>query len=298
MLISEIELRYLPNRKPAGRIAYVDGRYLPHGEAGVHVEDRGLQFGDSIYEVWRLASGLPCDQEEHLDRLERSLREIQIPMPMPRAALKRVMAEVIRRNGISEGILYLQVTRGSARRDHPIPEPALKPSVILTVRRLDTAALERRLRQGVKVVTAPDQRWARCDIKSTQLLANLMAKTDARRTGAFEVWFTDQEGFVTEGASTTAWIVDKEGLLITRDLSHAILPGVTRRVLLEIAEKAQIPVVERAFTPDEAKTASEAFMTAASAAAIPVVAIDAVRLGEGTPGPITQRLQALYAAHG
>lgn len=285
-------------RKPSGRIAYVDGRYLPHGQAGVHIEDRGLQFGDSVYEVWRLSGGRPRDLEEHLDRLERSLGEIQIPMPMPRAALKQVMVEVVRRNAITEGILYLQITRGSARRDHPIPEPILKPSVVLTVRRLDIAALEKRLREGVRVITAPDQRWARCDIKSTQLLANLLAKTDARRTGAYEVWFTDPNGFVTEGASTTAWIVDKEGRLITRDLSHAILPGVTRQILLEIAEKAQIPVLERPFTQAEVRAAREAFVTAASAAAIPVVAINDVPIGEGMPGPVTLRLQGLYAAHG
>ncbi len=146
------------------------------------------------------------------------------------------------------------------------------------------------------VITTPDQRWAHCDIKSTQLLPNLLAKTKGRRAGAYEVWLTDAEGFITEGASTTAWIVDAEGQLITRTLSAAILPGVTRCVVLELAEKAQIPVVERAFTPKEARGSSEAFLTAASAAAVPVVAIDGAVIGTGKPGPITLRLQALYAA--
>jgi D-alanine transaminase len=286
-----------PSRAPSGRIAYVDGRYLPHGAAGVHIEDRGLQFGDSIYEVWRLAGGRLLDLEEHLDRLERSLGQIEIALPMTRPAFKLVLAEIVRRNAVADAIVYLQVTRGAGRREHPVPSPAVKPSVILTVRRLDTESLHRRLSEGVTVVTAPDQRWARCDIKSIQLLPNLLAKTAARRAGAYEVWLTDAEGFITEGASTTAWIVDGEGRLITRPLSDAVLPGVTRRVLLELAKITQIPVVERKFTPQEAKGASEAFLTAASAAAVPVVMIDGAVVGTGKPGPITLRLQTLYTAH-
>lgn len=286
-----------PTRKPAGRIAYVDGRYLRHGDAGVHVEDRGLQLGDSIYEVCRIAGGRFRDEEEHLDRLERSVAEIEMAMPMPRRALKQVMRETARRNAVAEGLIYLQVTRGAARRDHPIPAPAPKPTLIITVHPLDTAAIARRRVEGVRVITAPDQRWARCDIKTTQLLPNLLAKTAARRAGAFEVWMVDPDGFVTEGASTTAWIVDTGGRLITRDLSQAILPGVTRRILLEAAREAQIPVLERAFTPAEAAMAREAFLTAASAAAIPIVAIDGKAIGEGKPGPLTRRLAELYAAH-
>jgi len=285
-----------PTRKPAGRIAYVDGRYLRHGEAGVHVEDRGLQFGDAVYEVCRIARGRFLDEEEHLDRLERSLREIEMAMPMPRASLKHVLRETARKNGVGEGLLYLQVTRGALRRDHPIPNNPPKPSLIVTVHPLDTAAIARRRDEGVGVITLPDLRWGRCDIKSTQLLANLLAKTAARRAGAFEVWFLDPEGFVTEGASTTAWIVDAAGNLVTRDLSHAILPGVTRRILLALACEAQIPVVERRFTPEEAVAAREAFLTAASAAAIPIVGIDGKPVGDGKPGPLTRRLAQLYAA--
>lgn len=282
-------------RKPAGRIAYVDGRYLPHGSAGVHIEDRGLQLGDSIYEVCRIAGGRFLDEEEHLDRLERSLGEIEMTMPMPRSALQQVMREVARRNGVAEGLIYLQVTRGAVRRDHPIPNPAPKPTLIVTVHRLDTAAIARRRLEGIKVITAKDERWARCDIKTTQLLPNLLAKTAARRAGAFEVWMLDADGFVTEGASTTAWIVDREGRLITRNLSNAILPGVTRKIVLEAARAAEIPVSERAFTPEEAISAREAFLTAASAAAIPIVAIDGKPVGDGKPGPLTKRIAELYA---
>jgi D-alanine transaminase len=284
------------SRNPAGRIAYVDGRYLAHGDACVHVEDRGLQLGDSIYEVCRIKGGRFLDEEEHLDRLEHSLKEIEMAMPVGRAALKVIMREVTRRNAVSEGLLYLQVTRGATHRDHPIPDPAPKPTLIVTAHRLDIAAIAKRRATGVAVLTQPDQRWARCDIKTTQLLANLLAKTAARRAGAFEVWFTDSDGFVTEGASTTAWIVDREGHLITRNLTQAILPGVTRRVLLQAATEAGIPIVERAFTPAEALGAREAFLTAASAAAIPIVVVDGHPVGDGKPGPLTQRLAALYAA--
>jgi D-alanine transaminase len=284
-------------RRPSGRIAYVDGRYLPHGEAGVHVEDRGLQLGDGVYEVCRITEGRFLDEEEHLDRLERSLREIEMGLPMPRGSLKHVLRETTRRNGVREGLLYLQVTRGAVRRDHPIPAAPPKPTLIVTVHPLDTNAIARRRAEGITVVTAADERWARCDIKSTQLLANLLAKTAARRAGAYEVWLVDRDGFVTEGASTTAWIVDAEGRLVTRSLSHAILPGVTRRRVLELAAEAQIPVVERAFTPEEAAASREAFVTAASAVAIPVIAIDGRPIGDGRPGPVSRRIAELYAQH-
>ncbi len=284
-------------RRPAGRIAYVDGRYLRHGEAGVHVEDRGLQLGDAIYEVCRIQAGRFLDEKEHLDRLERSLGEIEMTMPMPRNALQHVLHETARRNGITEGLLYIQVTRGAVRRDHPIPTAPLRPTLIVTVHPLDTDAIARRHTDGVRVITAPDIRWGRCDIKTTQLLPNLLAKTQARRAGAYEVWMVDADGFVTEGASTTAWIVDGEGRLVTRPLSEAVLPGVTRKVMLELAAKAQIPLVERTFTPAEAAAAREAFITAASAAAIPVVSIDGKPVGDGRPGPLTRRLAELYDSH-
>jgi D-alanine transaminase len=285
-----------PTRAPAGRIAYVDGRYVPHGAAGVHIEDRGLQLGDSIYEVFRVDGYRILDEEEHLDRLERSVGEIEMAMPMGRAALKLHLREIVRRNRIPYGFLYLQVTRGAVRRDHPIPAKQPRPTLILTMRSYDTQGSAARQKQGIAVVTRPDQRWARRDIKTTQLLANLLAKTEAKRAGGYEAWLVDADGTVTEGASTTAWIVDKDGRVVTRGLSHAILPGVTRRVILEAAAEAQLPVMERAFTPDEAKAAREAFISSASGAAVPVVAIDGVPVGDGKPGPLTRRIVELYAA--
>jgi D-alanine transaminase len=268
-----------------------------HGQAGVHIEDRGLQLGDSVYEVCRIANGRIFDEEEHLDRLERSLCEIEMAMPMGRGALKSVMAEITRRNGMRDGLLYLQITRGALRRDHPIPKTAPKPTLILTVHPVDPAAVARRHAEGVAVITCPDERWGRCDIKTTQLLANLLAKTTARRVEAFEAWLVDRDGFVTEGAATTAWIVDREGRVITRDLSRAILPGVTRRIILEAASAAQLPVVERRFTPEEAASAREAFLSSASGGAVPVVAIDGRKVGDGKPGPMTRRVMELYAQH-
>jgi len=285
-----------PTRAPSGRVAYVNGRYVAHAEAGVHVEDRGLQFADAIYEVWSIAGGDIFDEEEHLDRLEHSLRELDMAMPIARKSLKFVLREIARRNRVENGLIYLQITRGTLRRDHPIPSHPPKPTLILTSRSLDVHANDQRRSAGVRVVTLPDQRWARCDIKSTGLIANVLAKTAARTVGAYEAWLVDRDGFVTEGSSTTAWIVDGEGCLVTRDLSNAILPGVTRRVALEAAAEAQIPIIERRFTPEEAAGGREAFLSAASAGITPIVAIDGKPVGDGKPGPVTRRLQELYFA--
>jgi D-alanine transaminase len=284
-----------PVRAPAGRIAYVNGRYLPHGAAAVHIEDRGLQFGDSIYEVCRVEAGRLLDEDGHLDRLERSLAALELAMPVARSALRLIMRELIRRNRLGDGIVYLQVTRGAFRRDHPIPEGAAKPTLILTARAGDPAAAAARLSRGVSVITRPDERWARRDIKTTQLLPNLLAKTAAKRAGAAEAWFVDAGGFVTEGGSTNGWIVDAAGTLVTRPLSPDILPGVTRKVVLAAARQAGLAAEERKFTVAEALAAREAFLTSASGAAVPVVAIDGQAVGEGRPGPLTLRLQALYA---
>ncbi len=282
-------------RAPAGRIAYVNGRYLPHGQACVHIEDRGLQLGDSIYEVTNVLSGRLVDEEAHLDRLERSLREIGMEMPISRAALKLVMREMILRNRIRDGLLYFQVTRGAARRDHVPPGGGLRPALIMTVRSQDMDALKARMEKGVAVSTEPDERWARRDIKTVQLLPNLLAKTAAKKKGAFEAWLVDQEGYVSEGAATNAWIVDQNGDVVTRDLSRAILPGVTRRIILEAMADAGVAVRERKFTVQEALAAKEAFLSSATGAAVPVVMIDGVRIGDGTPGPLTRRIHELYA---
>jgi D-alanine transaminase len=282
-------------RAPAGRTAYVNGRYLPHGRAGVHIEDRGLQFADAVYEVFGVIDGAIFDEEEHLDRLERSLRELEMAMPMQRSAMKFVVRELARRNRVRNGLIYMQITRGAYRRDHPIPpEQFVRPSIIMTARNMDTATVEARRQSGVAVVTGPDERWGRCDIKSTSLLANVLAKTAGRRAGAHEMWLIDREGFVTEGSSTTAWIVDRDGRLITRNLSHAILPGITRKVITEAAAGAQMPVAERRFTLEDAVNAQEAFISAATIGAMPVVSINGRPVGDGKPGPVCRRIQELY----
>jgi len=288
--------KWSASRAPAGRIAYVNGRYLPFGQAGVHIEDRALQLGDGIYEVFNIRDGQPLDEEGHLDRLERSLRELGMPMPIGRAALKLVTREMVAKNRMPNGFLYLQVTRGAVKRDHVPPADGPRPTLIMTMRLQDVAGLKQRLEKGIAVSTQPDIRWGRRDIKTVQLLPNLMAKQAAKKAGAFEAWLVDDEGYVTEGSSTNAWIVDQDGTIITRDLSNAILPGVTRKVILAAAAEAQIKVEERKFTVAEALAAKEAFLSSATGAAIPVVRIDGQAIGDGVPGPLTQRIRDLYAA--
>jgi D-alanine transaminase len=280
--------------RPVGRIAYVDGRYVRHDLASVHIEDRGLQFADSIYEVFGVFGARIFDEQQHLDRLERSLREIGLAMPMERGALQLVIREIARRNRLTDGLIYMQVTRGAVRRDHAVPERPPLPSLIITAKPVDTKSFEQRRTAGIKVITTMDERWARCDIKSTALLPNVLAKTKAREAGAYEAWLIDRDGRVTEGSSTTAWIVDGQGNLVTRDLDNAILPGVTRRILIEVAESAQMPIVERRFTVAEAQNSREAFITAATIGALPVIEIDGKPIGDGKPGPVGRRLHELY----
>jgi D-alanine transaminase len=288
--------KWSASRAPAGRIAYVNGRYLPFAVAGVHVEDRALQLGDGIYEVCNVIGGAMLDEEPHLDRMERSLRELGMAMPMSRAALKLVMREMIAKNRIANGFLYIQVTRGAVKRDHIPPADGPRPTLIMTMRTQDLAALSQRLEKGIAVATQPDIRWGRCDIKTVQLLPNLLAKQAARKAGAFEAWLVDKDGYVTEGSSTNAWIVDPEGTVITRDLSNAILPGVTRRIILQAMAEAQLKVVERKFTVAEALAAREAFLSSATGAAVPVVKIDGQTIGNGAPGALTRRIRELYFA--
>lgn len=275
------------------RVAYVNGEYVPLAGAAIRVEDRGFQFSDGVYEVWSLVDGQLLDEKAHLERLERSLRELSIPLPMTRDALGAVLCETVRRNRLRHGLVYLQVTRGAAPRDHAFPS-RIKPTVVVTARRIDRSALARRQRDGVAVVTMPDIRWGRCDIKSVSLLPNVLAKQQAREAGGYEAWLVDRDGFVTEGASSTAWIVDADGRLRTRPLGHDILPGITRQVLMERAAERQIVVVERAFTVAEAQAAREAFMSAASGALTPIVAIDGKPVGAGAPGPVAAALRAAY----
>jgi len=276
------------------RVAYVNGRYVPHGQAVVHVEDRGFQFADGVYEVWAVLGGRLADAPGHTARLERSLRELDIAAPMSPAALAMVVRETVRRNRVRDGLAYLQITRGTARRDHAFPPPGTPATVVVTAKPLDFAAAEARAEAGVRVITTPETRWARCDIKSVSLLPNVLAKQAAKQAGAAEAWFVDGDGLVTEGSSTSAWIVDAEGVLRTRDLAANILPGVTRNTLIDLARGLQMRVDQTPFSVAEACAAREAFFTAASAFITPVTAIDGRPIGDGRPGPVTRRLRALY----
>ena len=276
------------------RIAYVNGRYVPHGQAVVHIEDRGYQLADGVYEVWALFGGRLVDADGHFERLGRSLTELRIRPPMSRRALEIVLAETVRRNRVREGLVYLQVTRGTARRDHAFPNPAPPPSVVVTAKAVDWAAADARAAVGASVVTTPENRWGRCDIKTIGLLPNVLAKQAARERGAIEAWFVDDLGLVTEGASSNAWIVDKDGVLRTRDTNANILRGVTRRAVFELVAREGLTLSEAPFSPEDAKAAREAFITGAGSLVTPIVAIDGVPIGNGRPGPVATRLRALY----
>ncbi|HWL81847.1 MAG TPA: D-amino-acid transaminase [Roseomonas sp.] len=279
------------------RIAYVNGRYLPQREASVNVEDRGYQFGDGIYEVVHLYDGRFIDEDRHLDRLERSLREIRLPMPMPRQALSHVLHEVARKNRVREGLLYMQVTRGVARRDHPFPAQPVPPALVVTVKRIAPYPASIDNWSGA-AITLPDLRWARRDIKTTNLLPNVLARQAAREQGAIEaILYEEETGLVTEGAATNFWIVDENGTIRTRPLSHDILPGCTRGALMAELKQAGIPFEERPFTRDELKRAREAFITSATSFVKPIVKIDGAPVGEGVPGPVARRLFELFARH-
>jgi len=276
------------------RVAYVNGGYVRQNAARVHIEDRGFQFADGVYEVWSVHDGRLLDSDGHFERLDRSLGELRIKAPMTRAALEAVLAETLRRNRVRNGILYLQITRGTAPRDHAFPPDDIAPSVVVTARAIDRRALDARVQKGVAVITTPDIRWRRCDIKSVSLLPNVLAKQAAREAGAFEAWLVDAAGRVTEGASTTAWIVDAAGRIRTRALGNDILPGVTRAALLRAADERQMPVAEEAFSVAEAQSALEAFISSASGVVAPVVSIDGAQVGDGAPGPIALALRAAY----
>ena len=276
------------------RIAYVTGRFVRHADASVHIEDRGFQFADAIYEVWALIDGRLADMDGHLARLQRSLSELEIIMPMTPEALLLVLRETVRQNRVRNGLVYLQISRGQARRDHVIPDPPPPPTVVITVKAVDLVALNAKAAKGGGVITTPDIRWGRCDIKTVGLLPNVMAKTAAKRAGCAVVWFVDEDGLVTEGGSTNAWIVDASGVLRTRSIEANILRGVTRANLLDLARELQVPVDERAFTVAEVKSAREAFFTAASAFVTPITSIDGAAVGGGQPGPVAMRLRDLY----
>lgn len=279
------------------RIAYVNGRYLPRTHAMVSVEDRGYQFADGVYEVCEVRGGRLVDERRHMARLDRSLTELRITRPMSPAALGVVLRETVRRNRVRDGIVYLQITRGVARRDFPFPPEDTKPSMVVTARSNDLAHLEHMAEEGIAVVTVPDIRWQRVDIKSVALLPNVLAKQAARDRRAREAWLVDAQGRVTEGASSNAWIVSRDGKLITHPLGRDILAGVTRSVVVDVLKAQGLAFEERAFSVDEAYAAREAFVTSASQTVLPVVSIDGRPVGNGAPGLIAAALRRDYHRH-
>jgi D-alanine transaminase len=273
----------------------VNGRYVQHGHASVHVEDRGYQFADGVYEYIAFYNRTLLDGEEHLKRLERSLGELEIGLPVSLKSMWIIARELIARNSREDGGLYIQVTRGVARRDHAFPK-AIKPSLVMTVTHAKLPKLAE-VEQGVKVISTRDTRWSRRDIKSVALLANVIAKQEAARQQTREAWLVDAEGMVSEGAVSNAYIVSREGVLITHPADRHILNGITRQVVLKLARKAGVEVVERPFSLNEAHNAAEAFITSTSANILPVVQLDDRRIGAGKPGPVTKKLLKLYLDH-
>lgn len=274
-------------------ISYVNGRYIRHAAAWVHIEDRGFQFADGVYEVFAVRGATVLDADRHFERLTRSLAALRIPAPMSREALQVVFGELIRRNGMpADSVLYVQITRGAAPRNHAFPRNA-RPTLVATLRRQpspDRAALQK----GVKVISLPDIRWRRPDIKSVSLLPNVLAKQQAVEAGAYEAWLVDADGNITEGTASNAWIVTADGDLVTRPTDASILNGITRCVVLELAHRLNIRAVERPFTLVEARKAREAFLTGTTSLVKPVSRIDDTTIGDGAIGAFTSELQAAY----
>lgn len=272
------------------RIAYVNGSYVAHRNAAVHIEDRGYQFADGVYEVCEVARGFIVDMARHLDRLNRSLTELSIDWPVHRRVLQIIIREVVQRNGVHDGLVYVQVTRGVASRDFLFPADVAS-SLVVTARKASPAAAEKRAATGIKVITVPETRWERVDIKSVGLLPNVLAKQKAKEAGAQEAWFVDAEGMVKEGGSSNAWIITKDNVLVTRPAAHGILRGITRTTLFEVAEKLGLKVEERGFSVKEAKAAREAFISSATTISLPVVEIDGQPVADGKPGSIALSLR-------
>jgi len=275
------------------RIAYVNGAYVPHNQACIHIEDRGYQFSDGVYEVWAVRQGKMLDSEGHFRRLKRSLSELRIAMPMSVGALDVVLREIMRKNRVRNGLIYLQITRGVAPRDHAFPKDTF-PSIVITAKSTNPAKADQTAKNGVAVITVPDERWARCDIKTVSLLPNILAKQAAHEKGAFEAWMVDEKGQITEGSSSNAWIITCDGVLATRNLSSDILGGITRAHVLTLAAERQLKVEERSFSLEEAQNAQEAFMTSATTLVTPITHIDGVAVGQGKPGPLASALRKDY----
>ncbi len=275
------------------RIAYVNGQYVPHGDAAVHIEDRGYQFADGVYEVIPIVNGKMIGEQGHIDRLWRSMDELQMDAPMAPGPMKIVMREVLRQNKVETGLIYIQVTRGVAPRDHPFPDDAI-PSLVMTAKKTSMEAADAKAEKGVSVITTPDIRWDRCDIKSVALLPNVLAKQAAKEQGAYEAFQYDADGNITEGSSTNAWIVDQDGTLITRPTSNSILAGITRAELLDLLKDEGISVELRPFTKDELMSAREVFLTSSSSYVQPVVEVDGKVIGNGKPGSISSNLRGIF----
>jgi D-alanine transaminase len=276
------------------RIVYVNGRYLPYANAAVHVEDRGFQFADSVYEVCEVRDGRLVDEPRHMARLTRSLAALKIEAPMSAAALAHVMRETIRRNRVSHGLVYLQVTRGKGPREFAFPASEVPRTVVCLARPLPRASQVAAVETGIAVKTMPDIRWRRSEIKTVMLLPAVLAKEAAKSEGAREAWFVDEDGFVTEGASSNAWIVTRGGVVITRQIDPAILAGVTRATLIDVLKEENLGFQERPFRIEEALQAREAFITSATNTVMPVVRIDGRAVGDGKPGPISRRLRSKF----
>jgi D-alanine transaminase len=277
------------------RVAYVNRRFLPLPAARVHIEDRGFQFADGVYEVIPVQEGRLIEEAGHMDRLGRSLHELRMPWPTTRRVMALVMRELVRRNRLREGIIYLQVTRGSSPRDFRFP-PDPAPTLVITARS-QVLGPQRLVEDGVGVITIPDIRWKRRDIKSVSLLPQVLGKQRAAEAGAYEAWMVDEDGFVTEGTSSNAWIVNREGVLVTRQANHMILRGVTRQAVLRLLAEEGRGLEERPFTVDEAYQAREAFLTSSSNYVMPVTRIDDRSVGNGKPGSLVLKLRDLYVAY-
>ncbi len=275
------------------RIAYVNGQFVPHGEAFVHIDDRGYQFADGVYEVCDIKNGQIIDLDGHLDRLNYSLSELQMAHPMSRNALIVKMKQVIKRNYVNNGLIYLQITRGVAPRDHAFPNHK-ESSIVLTAKSVSPLKKLSLYKNGISVITVEENRWARPDIKTISLLPNCLAKQAAREVGAYEAWFVDDEGYVVEGSSSNAWIINNNNEIITKNPDGSILKGITRAAIMKEIEAMQLALVERAFTLSEAIEAKEAFISSATTLVMPIVKIDNHAIGGGEVGEMAKSLLAEF----
>lgn len=278
------------------RIAYVNGSYVLQSEAAVNVEDRGYQLADGVYEVIAVFDGRLVDCDAHMDRLERSLAGLRIAPPCRLPIIVLIMERIVRRNHIRNGLVYLQISRGVAPRNHAFPADDVEATLVITGNHRRPPSDEA-VARGARVITLPDSRWARPDIKTVSLLPNVLAKQQAVEAGAVEAWFTDENGLVTEGSSTNAWIVTEGQEIVTRPLGRELLAGITRQTLIAVARANNMRVTERAFSVNEAKMAKEAFLTSTTSFVMPVVSIDDTPVDSGEPGRVTLQLLDAYRRH-